>query len=130
MDVVLKRNLILLTTVIYLFFACSYVLLCKRDNGVINLFSCFYSTVSGVKTSTSPIIKTASANPSPLSHKFLSRPRVVINRLLLANFAVVAIVLLSVFNLNLSSKRSSLQIIIKHSTFRRPDLAFYHNWRI
>jgi len=63
----------MLLCIIYLFFACFYVLLCQRNNNVISLFG---NTISvNPKTVISPSTKTKS------SLKFFSRPRVVANRL-------------------------------------------------
>lgn len=128
MSVVLKRNLILITALVYTAFACSYVLLCSRDARVVNLFDCFYSSVS--KPKATQLIKRSPTNRVPLSHKFLSRPRVVTNKTAYLDFSIVAITFLSLF-IFFAKKEQSFLLISTLSLFDPcPGIIFLRNWRI
>jgi len=125
MFVGIKRNLVLLTALIYMIFACSYVLLCRRDTSVVNLVDCFYSFTS--KQNVSPVIKSPIPH-SPIANKFLSRPRVVFNRPVLLSFVLTAVTILSFFVF--SFLNYTALIIVSTSHFKCPGIVFLRSWRI
>jgi len=130
MSFALRRNLILLTTLIYLVFACSYVVLCKRDNRTINLLSIFQCGSSHSKIAVAAEIKSACTNALPILNKFLIRPRVLFNRIQSTNFFLFAVTLLSIFIFGPFSKRSILLIGPDHFSLYHFGLAFCYSWRI
>ena len=121
----LRRNLVLITALIYLVFACSYVILCRRNTTIINLLDCFkFSASANVVKGT---IKIESQATSPISHKFLSRPRVVFKR-----FSVAAILTVIVPLWILSFCRTIyIGLPIAPPVFNPSRrLVFLQNWRI
>ena len=122
-----KRNLILITTLVYLVFACNYVLLCKRNTSVINLLECFYSQKSQPKTLPSTI---SSANQRRHIHNFLSRPRVINNPVFSIKFSLI-IITLPFLSAYYNLKNQSWAFLRnKHLSYLHTDIKFYQCWRI
>ena len=97
MDCVLKRILILTTALVYTIFACNYVLLCKRNTGVVNVFECFSLPAAKQGPGVPMVLKSPSHQNTPVSSNFLSRPRVIITRMASPDFSIVAITFLLLF---------------------------------
>jgi hypothetical protein len=65
-----KQSVILLVSCVYLVFSCLYVLLCNKNTATINLLKINH-----------PAVKQAKLRRGGVSVKFLSRPRVIVNRI-------------------------------------------------
>lgn len=130
MNYPLKRYSILVLTLVYMIFACSYVLFCHRNTRVINLSDCFNSLSSKQKITITPIIKSSSSNHSPFSHTFLSRPRVISNRLALINFSLIIVTLLFLLTFFTFKNLSFSFLRYKYSSHLHTDIKFYQCWRI
>ena len=126
----LKKNLILLIALIYLVFACDYVLFCRRDTSVVNMFGCFYSPKSQIKTTPSQEVKISSVNKRQLLHTFLSRPRVINNTPFSIKFSLVIITLLFLFTYSNLKDKSLVFLRNKYFSFLYTDIEFYQCWRI
>jgi hypothetical protein len=123
----LKRNLILITALVYLVFACNYVLLCRRNTRVINLMECFYPQKSQIKTTHSTI---SSANQRHLLHNFLSRPRVISNPIFSIEFSLTIITLLFLSGCCNLRNQSLGFLRNKYLSYLHTDIKFYQCWRI
>jgi hypothetical protein len=130
MNYPLKRYLILVLTLVYMIFACSYVLFCHRNTGIINLPDYFKSNSSKQKITITPVIKSSSTNHSPFSHTYLSRPRVISNRVALINFSLIIITLLFLFTFFNLKNLSFSFLRYKYSSHQHTDIRFYQCWRI
>jgi hypothetical protein len=130
MNYPLKKYLILVLTLIYMIFACSYVLFCHRNSRIIKLSDCFNSLSSKQKTTITPLIKSSSTNHSPFSHTFLSRPRVISNRVALINFSLTIVTLLFFFTFFNLKNLSFSFLRYKYSSYPHTDIRFYQCWRI
>jgi hypothetical protein len=130
MSCALKKNLVLITALIYTIFACNYVLLCKRNIGIVNPVPCCNSLVSIQSANTTLIIKESSSQKLPVSDKFLSRPRVVTNRLALPDFSILAITFLLLFTLVVEKRQSFLFLDFFAYPNACPGIVFFGNWRI
>ncbi|MDF2433368.1 MAG: hypothetical protein JWP44_2999 [Mucilaginibacter sp.] len=69
-----KKYLIIVVAALYLFFSCFYVLLCHRNLANTNLFSSGNSISQNVHFVNKPI-----NSPSSITH--LSKPRVIVNKI-------------------------------------------------
>jgi hypothetical protein len=76
-----RQKLVLVACGAYLFFSCFYVTLCQRDTRMISLFS---RVVSATQQS-----HVAVNRHTPSSVKFLSRPRVIVNKITKIYFAAL-----------------------------------------
>jgi hypothetical protein len=130
MNYPLKRYSILVLTLVYMIFACSYVLFCHRNTRLVNLSDCFNSLSSKQKITITPIIKSSSTNHSPFSHTFLNRPRVISNRVALINFSLIVVTLLFLFTFFNFKYLSFSFLRYKYSSYLHTDIKFYQCWRI
>ena len=132
MNYPLKRYSILVLTLVYMIFACSYILFCHRNTRVVNLSDCFNSLSSKQKITITPTIKikSSSTNHSPFSHTFLSRPRVISNRLALINFSLIIVTLLFLLTFFNFKNQSFPFSRYKYSYHLHTDIKFYQCWRI
>lgn len=130
MSCMLKKNLVLITALIYTIFACNYVLLCKRNISFVKpIAGCNLSTLIQSANKTL-IIKGPSSQRLPVSDKFLSRPRVVTNRLTLPDFSILAITFLLLFTPFVKKRQSFLFIDFFSFPNPCPGIIFLGNWRI
>jgi hypothetical protein len=130
MSCTLKKNLVLITALIYIIFACNYVLLCKRNIGIGKPIPSFNSAVSIQLTNTILIIKESSSQRLPVSGKFLLRPRVVTNRPILPDFSLLATTFLLLFILFVKKGQPFLFIDFFPAPNLFPGIIFFCNWRI
>ena len=130
MGCVLKKNLVLITALIYTIFACNYVFLCKRNIGFVNPIAGCNLPALIQSANKTLIIKGPSSQRLPVSNKFLSRPRVVINRLTLPDFSILAITFLLLFTLFAKKRQSFLFIDFSSYPNPRSGIVFFNNWRI
>jgi hypothetical protein len=86
--------------------------------------------VSKQVSNATQIIKRSSTQELPVSHKFLSRPRVVTNRLTLPDFSILAFIFLLLFVLFEKKRQSFLATGFFSYTDPCPGIIFFHNWRI
>jgi hypothetical protein len=130
MSYTLKKNLVLITALIYIIFACNYVLLCKKSIGIVNPVPVYNLPVSIQSANTTPIIKESSPRRLPVSNKFLSRPRVLTNRLTLPDFSILAITFLLLFTPFVKKRPCfSFTVFFSHPN-PCPGIIFFGNWRI
>ena|ERR1700761_3880589 len=129
MDYVRKRNLILITALVYTIFACNYVLLCKKNTGVVNLIECFNSIIVKQKLRLPAVVKNPSQQNIPVANQFLSRPRVIINRVTLPDLSIVAIAFLLLFTFLIKRERFFLLGTLL-SISPSPGIIFLRNLRI
>ena len=125
-----RRVLVLIMALVYTIFACNYMLLCKRNISVVNLVRGRYSLVSKQRAGTIPIIKNSSSQRPPVSNKFLSKPRVITNRLNLPDFSILAFTFLLLFTLFAKKRQSFFVIDFLSYPDRCPGIVFFGNWRI
>ncbi|MDP9080715.1 MAG: hypothetical protein M3O71_25140 [Bacteroidota bacterium] len=92
-----KRKLVLVTTIVYLLFACGYVAFCERDNHVINLLSLFSHKITQANNSSLSLKIGKVPGHKPGSVKFLSRPRVVDKKVQVPVFALLTFMVLLIF---------------------------------
>jgi hypothetical protein len=130
MSCALKKNLVLITALIYIIFACNYVLLCKTNIGIIKPIPRYNSPISVQGANTTLIIKGSSSQRLPVSNNFLSRPRIVTNRLTLPDFSILATTFLLLFTLFVKKRQSFLFINFFSSPAYFPGIMFFCNWRI
>jgi hypothetical protein len=130
MDCVKKRNLILITALVYTIFACNYVLLCKRNIRVLNLVECFNLLAAKPNPGASMLLKGPSRQNTPVSTQFLSRPRVIITRIASPDFSVVAISFLLPFTFLVKKQQYFLFISTPFSIDTSPDIIFLRSLRI
>ena len=126
----MKRILILITALVYIVFACNYVLLCKRNTGVVNLFECFNLPAAKSGSSVPLLLKSPSHQNTPVSTNFLSRPRVIITRMASPDFSIVAISFLLLFTLFVKKEQFFLLISTPFSIEPSPGIVFLRNLRI
>jgi hypothetical protein len=112
------KSLIFFTAFVYLLFSCSYVLLCSRHTGVINIFQAYHL-----------VAKKAANNTSARSFKFLSRPRVINNRLL-TQMAVAVFLLTVIFRLQRGQDQTLLNHHLAACFSSVPIIIRLHSWRI
>jgi hypothetical protein len=116
-----NKNFVLILCIIYLFFACFYVFLCQKNNNIVSLFDTIVSTHQ--KLALKPTTKNHS------SIKFLSRPRVIVNRITNPSFAFfISFCILFLVNNTISRKNDFFNI----SNHYQPALSIYclRVWRI
>jgi len=130
MNRTLKNFLVLITALVYTIFACNYVLFCKRNPGIVRLVPAHNPVVSKQGNNTIQMIRGASSQEFPVSHKFLSRPRVVTNRFILPDFSILAFIFLLLFTLFEKKRRSFLAVDFFSYPDPCPGIIFFHNWRI
>lgn len=116
----------MLTTICYLFFACNYVILCKRNNQLVNLIDCFLDTAAKLQAGMNPVFKPIEKQKFPSAFKFLSRPRVISNEIAAFNLAVFALILSFIAPISRFTKAPSLRYV----SCSYPGMPFYRNWRI
>lgn len=130
MDCVRKRNLILITALVYTIFACNYVLLCKRNIRVLNLVECFNLLTAKQNSGVSLVLKDPSHQNTPVSTQFLSRPRVIITRIGSPDFSIISITFLLLFTFLLKKEQFFLSIGTPFSIDSSPDIISLCNLRI
>jgi len=130
MDCVRKRNLILITALVYTIFACNYVLLCKRNIRVLNLVECFNLVAAKPNSGVPLLLKEPSHQNTPVSTQFLSRPRVIITRIISPDFSIVTITLLLLFTFLVKKEQFFLFINAPFSIDSGPDIIFLRSLRI
>jgi len=130
MDNTIKRNAVLVTILVYLVFACNYVVLCKRETSVVNLFNCFHSPNTLQKKSAPEVVKKSASPGKSTFPKFLSRPRVISTKTVNHNLSQSISVLLFVFAF--FAITNCLSHYIKNKFFLLPSsrLIYYCSWRI
>ncbi|MDB5144803.1 MAG: hypothetical protein JWQ66_3516 [Mucilaginibacter sp.] len=126
----IKKGLVLVIITVYTLFACSYVSLCRRNTEVINLLKCLHLLTASQNASISPVIKNPGHPGYPVTPLFLSRPRVVINKVSLPNLSAVLIIVLLGFDF-LSSKMQYLLFVYSPvSKNSCPGIIFLRSRRI
>jgi Na+/melibiose symporter-like transporter len=125
-----RRNLILITAIVYMIFACSYVLFCRRNVRIVNVIDCFNSSSSKQNINTLSIEKSSSTNHSPFSHVFLSRPRVISNRSVSLNFSLIIITFLFLFTYYNLKNQSQVFFKDRRFLYLHTDIKFYQCFRI
>jgi hypothetical protein len=130
MNCVRKRNLILITALVYTIFACNYVLLCKRNIRVLNLVECFNLLSAKPNADVPLLLKGPSHQNTPVSTQFLSRPRVIITRIASPDFSVVAITFLLLFTFLVKKEQFFLLINTPFSIDTSPDIISLRSLRI
>ncbi len=130
MGCVRKRNLILITALVYIIFACNYVLLCKRNIRVLNLVECFNLLTAKQNSGAPLLLKGSSHQNTPVSTQFLSRPRVIITRIASPDFSIVAITFLLLFTFLVKKEQFFLLISTPFSIDSSPDIIFLRSLRI
>jgi hypothetical protein len=125
-----RKILVLIIALIYTIFACNYVLFCKQDSGVVSSIPVYSSLAAKQAGNTAQIIRASSSQEFPVSHKFLSKPRVVTNRLTLPDFSILAFTFLLLFTLFEKRRQSFVAANLFSYTDPCPGIIFFHNWRI
>jgi len=125
-----KKSLVLLIAVIYTVFACNYVAFCNRNTTTINLLQSIkvIFTKQGVKTAEA--INWFLAKKSQGKTKFLSRPRVINQKMPVVDFSVVASLFLLLFVTFSFSNHFFLFVNTFHQPNPYPGIVFLNNWRI
>jgi hypothetical protein len=130
MDCARRKILVLITTLVYTIFACNYVLFCKRNIGAVSPNMAYSTLVAKQAGNVAEIIRGISSQGLPVSHKFLSKPRVVTNRLTLPDFSILALTFLLLFTLFEKKRQSFFAADIFSYPHPCPGIIFFQNWRI